>query len=492
MIGLLGRKIKKVVIIEPKSADRQVYGLFKIPRGVVLLATILKTLGYEVKVYCEDFAQIDWDDVLSADVVCLSLLTATAKRGYAVAKEVRVREIRAGAPYKPIIMGGVHPTFATEEALVNSADFVVRHEGDKTLPELLEAIEGKRELESVLGIAFFRDNQVIKTAERPFLTNEELDELPFPDKTLVVNWEEITTDLVITSRGCPFNCNFCSVTAMFGRKFRIRSVKRVLDELEVLSVNAGGKRIVVFIGDDNFTAKEKRAVEIGDGIIERGLNLSMIIQARTNTSEATLAALKRAGVGRVCVGLESVSDEALKESNKRQEVKDIINFIERCDRVGVKIHGMFVSGFDNDTPRTIRGIVKFAKKYRRILETIQITILTPFPGTILYDLMVSGGDIVFHDWDLYNTHTVVHLPKKMKPSELQRETYLAMKRFYSVYGIFISLLKLNKTSIVISLFGWTEARRWRWGKGFRSHMRILRRMERRGLFTQNVLPDTTS
>lgn len=489
MIGLLGRKIKKVVIIEPKSADRQVYGLFKIPRGAVLLATILKMLGYEVKVYCEDFAQIDWDDVLSADVVGLSLLTATAKRGYAIAKEIRVREVRAGAPYKPIIMGGVHPTFVAEEALLNSADFVVRHEGDRTLPELLEAIEGKRELESVLGISFLRDNQLIQTAKRPLLTSEELDDLPFPDKTLVVNWKKITTDLVITSRGCPFNCNFCSVTAMFGRKFRTRSVKGVLDELERLSVNAGGERIVVFIGDDNFTAKEKRAVEIGDGIIERGLKLSMIIQARTNTSEATLVALERAGVGRVCAGLESVSDEALEESNKHQKVKDIIDFIERCDRAGVKIHGMFVSGFDNDTARTIRDIFRFAKKYRRVMETIQITILTPFPGTILYDLMIEGGDIVFHDWDLYNTHTVVHSPKMMKASELQRETYLAMKRFYSMYGVFLSLLKCNKTSVVISLFGWKEARRWGWGNSFKNHMQKLKAIE---VVNKLPLPDTTT
>ena len=221
----MGRPIRKVLFIEPRNPRPHIFSRVAIPRlGSVLLATILRNQGLEVKVVVEEINQPQLNSLdFHPDLVCISSLTPTTPRALQLGDYYRQQGI-------PVAMGGPHPSFLPEESLEH-ADFVVCGEGDEALPELIEALAGHRSLESIGNLCYHKNGAIQKNPWRPFF--KDLDALPIPDYSLIHGWRpgKQAVISIATSRGCPFGCRFCSVILLFGRQFRYNSIDRVIDEI---------------------------------------------------------------------------------------------------------------------------------------------------------------------------------------------------------------------------------------------------------------------
>ncbi len=441
--------MQKIVLVEPKSTHLHVYSRVAIPRlGVVLLGTILRNLGYDVRVYIEDIAPIDMQEVLSANVVGISTITSTAPPSYALAEKVRAAGI-------PVVLGGTHTSFMTEEGLQH-ADYIVRGEGEDAFVELLEALQGRRQLDTILNLSYRKDGQVFHNAERPMI--RDLDVNPIPDFDLVHGWKRGGIVSIATSRGCPYTCTFCSVPGMYGHTFRTNSVGRVIEELK-LHRDAS----YVFFADDIFTANKRRTKELLSRMISEGVTPEWGAQVRTETVDdpEVLRLMQQSNCFNVYVGFESINPRTLKLFQKKQDLAKIERSIERFHAHKVRIHGMFVIGSDEDDLETLDATAKFAMS--RGLESVQFMILTPCPGSPDWDHLYAKGnkDILTYDWSLYDGHHVVHQPRKLSPYELQVGSMRAMRKFYSWGNIARSLvIRRDIYTAGIQLYGKRLIREW--------------------------------
>ncbi len=421
----------KIRLIEPRPAGFNVFDLTPLPRlGLPLIGTILAGLGHDVRVYAEVLSPIDRADVESADLVGLSALTPTAPAAYALADRLRARGL-------PVVVGGPHVTFLPDEALAH-ADFVVRGEGQRTIVELVQALAGGGSLSAISGLSFWQTGQAQHNPPRPACTPEEFAALPAPDLGLVVGRERMPLLPVMTQWGCPFDCDFCSVIKLFGRRVRARPVADVLDELEA---HRGAH---VFFYDDNFVVSKARTRALLQGMIDRGLHLHWSAQMRAETVYASkstraldhelLDLMRASGCVMVYCGYESVNPATLSAYRKRQDVRTIQDSLAAFHAHGIKVHGMFVVGSDADDDRTIAQTLRFALRQR--IDTVQLLMLTPCPGTDFYARMEAQGRLLSRDWSLYDGHHALVQPARMSAYALQMQTYRAMLRFYSNWHIF--------------------------------------------------------
>jgi len=335
--------------------------------------------------------------------------------------------------------------------------------------ELIEVLEGAREPEAVGGLSFRRDGAIIHNPLRERCA--DLDALPFPDLTLLVGNERLTTIPIMTSWGCPFACNFCSVTAMFGRKYRFRSAESVIAELK----EKRPKR--VFFYDDNMAADRKRLKRLLRMMIDEDLVIPWSSQVRTDVTRdpELLDLMRRSGCEMVYLGLESVSQETLDGFEKAQTVEDIELAIKRLHEHGIRSHGMFVLGADTDSVQTVRDTVKFAMKNH--IDTVMLNILTPLPGTPQYDDLDASGRIFEKRWELYDAHHVVFEPAQMTPYELQVEVLRAYMRFYSLrqWLRYVFTFRFTK-QLLFHGWGMVIIRTWRHDERNKAFIKTLRRM----------------
>jgi radical SAM superfamily enzyme YgiQ (UPF0313 family) len=413
------RRIRKIVFVEPKSTHLHVYSRVCIPRlGSVLLATIMRNKGYDVRVFIEDIAAVDMSEVLSADFVGVSTLTSTAPQSYRLADRVRAAGI-------PVAIGGTHVTFLPNEGLQH-ADFVVRGEGELAFQELVDAIQAGEGFEKIQNLSFLKDGQPVHVPERPKIAN--LDINPIPDYPLIHGWKPGGVVSIATSRGCPFSCTFCSVPGMYGHAFRTHTIDRVVEELKVRRDST-----YVFFADDIFTANKKRVKELLSRMIKAGLTPEWGAQVRTETVDdpELLKLMKDSGCFNVYVGFESINPRTLKLFQKKQDLDKINRAVDRFHEQNIRIHGMFVVGSDEDDVETIYATAEFAKK--RKIDSVQFMILTPIPGSPDWDTLYDKGNkYVFNtDWEVYDGHHVVHHPRRMSPYELQVAAIKATAKFYS-------------------------------------------------------------
>jgi radical SAM superfamily enzyme YgiQ (UPF0313 family) len=435
--------IRKISFIEAGTPGLHIFSKFPIPRlGAVLLSTILRERGYQVKTFIEDLAAPDWSFIESSDLVCISTITSTTVKAYRMGKQLKALNI-------PVIMGGAHPTFLPDEAL-EYADFVIRGEGEHSLVELLEYMDkGVPALRDIKGLSYRdRDGENVHTPPRAFV--EDLDSLPKPDFSLVHNWTPSNTYPVSTSRGCPYDCSFCSVIGMFGRRYRFKCVEAALEELRyAVSVSKATK----FIVDDNFAANTMRAKEILKAMIAEKIKTRWSAQVRTDVAKdpELLRLMADSGCHTLFIGFESINPRTLEEYNKQQDLEDIISCIRTVRYHGIHIHGMFVLGAETDDVETIHETVAFAENLG--IDTLQIVILTPLPGTPLFNDMMKSGRLLHTDWSKYDVQHAVFKPRLMSPATLQIETLKAMRRFYSWKYVFRHLARLNFHYTVIGIYG---------------------------------------
>ncbi|HTO13271.1 MAG TPA: radical SAM protein, partial [Candidatus Binatia bacterium] len=381
------RPLKKLVFVEPKSTHLHIYSRVCIPRlGSVLLGTIMRSKGYDVRVYIEDIQAIDMREVLSADLVAVSAITSTAPQSYKLADTAKA----AGAV---VVMGGTHTSFMPEEGMQH-ADFVVRGEGEFAFMELVDAIQRGEGFDKIQNLTYRTDGGgIVSNAERPKIPN--LDVNPIPDYALIEGWKPGGVVSIATSRGCPFSCTFCSVPGMYGHAFRTHTIDRVLQELEIHKGN-----LYTFFADDIFTANKKRVKELLRGMISRGLTPQWGAQVRTETVDdpELLQMMRDSNCFNVYVGFESINPRTLKLFQKKQDLAKIERSIEKFHAHNIRIHGMFVVGSDEDDVETLDATAEFALKHD--IDSVQFMILTPIPGSPDWDTLYAKGDkyVINRNW----------------------------------------------------------------------------------------------
>lgn len=448
------RPIRKIVMIEPNPPGAHVFKRMALPRlGAVILGTILRNNGFTVKVYVECIEEIDIADLLTADLIGISTITSTAPRAYELAELLRTKT------RIPVFMGGPHVTYMPDEALQH-CDFVLRGEADDCIVDFVRALEAGKGFEKIPGLAYGSGLRIIhnKTAA----TCKDLDTLPIPDFSLVAGLEgnytqKLRITPVMTSRGCPYDCSFCSVTGMFGHKYRFRSKELILKEL-ARNKDLGGKW--VFFYDDNFCADRKRTKELLRMMIAEEITPHWTAQVRVEIAKDSelIELMRRSGCHTVYIGLESINPQTLAAYNKKQSVEDIEACIRILHKNRIRIHGMFVFGSDSDTVHTMRETAAFAKK--NDLESVQFLILTPLPGTQCYRDLEREGRIISKDWSLYDAHHVVFEPRLMTYGELQLGMVDATQAFYTKWQVVKQAMCLDLFNASIKAYGHSLIKEW--------------------------------
>jgi len=342
------------------------------PLGLAWLAAVLRQGGFN-EVYIIDsviykYSNQEIVDILKergADIIGLSF--GTQNRFYAFEL---ARLIKENFPPIPIVAGGPHPTLTTDDILKNikSIDMVVRGEGEKTFLDLIKKISQKQDLKSVNGLSY-RDERgsIINNPGRAPIV--DLDNLPLPARDLlpiekyrqkIPLSDKICTSM-ITSRGCPYNCIYCSTAEQWGHNIRFRSPKNVVDEIELLVDQYGFEGVGFF--DDCFTIDKNRVIEICQEIIKRKLKVAWWCEARANTiDEEIVYWMKAAGCEHIAMAIESGSDEVLKRIRKAITKEMAIEACKIIKRSGIKLKCFFMLGLPGETYREIKETV-FLSRY---------------------------------------------------------------------------------------------------------------------------------
>lgn len=398
----------KIIFITPTSFMRRIpayrwnsrlYGQVNSITGPLILGGILKRAGHEVEVYEELNGSVPYRKLIPrADVFCFSIMTSTAPRAYQLADRIH----KTG--HARVIIGGIHATALPEEA-AQHADQVITGEGETVI---LDVVEGRRREKIVPGVPL-----------------ENLDEAPFPDYSILKTPCESAN--IMTTRGCPFRCTFCTTSRMFA-PYRQRSIDSVLEEIRMYK--AMGFRYMNF-EDDNFTANKTRAKEICRRMIVEHLQFKeTFFFGRTDMAqdEELLDLLRQAHLTRVLIGIESLNQEALNAVDKRQSIEDIHRAGLACRDHGIRLIASVVLGLDQDGQEDIRRSVDFAKSIDAY--QLQPAVLTPYPKTPIFAQFVREGRMLTDDWSQFDMMNVTFQPKKLSPWALQEEFYHAAKHFY--------------------------------------------------------------
>ena len=399
----------KVTFINPAADIRRTFlyrlaDFFYGPRhpitGPLILGSILKSAGHKVEVYEELFENIDYEKVLKGtDLVGFYTMTSNAVRAYELADFTKNKlNIK-------VVIGGMHASVLPEEALKH-ADQVVVGEAENVIRDI---VEGK-----------INDKIVYASPVK------DLDKVPFPDYSLLKTYFNAAN--ILTSRGCPFSCSFCTPSRMFN-PYRKRSPDNVIEELKIYK-NMGLKYLC--FQDDNFTADKKRVKEILRKMISNKIFFKeTFFYARVDMfeDEELLDQLMHANVRRVFLGIESLNQDSLSKINKREKHENIRGLEEKLKKYKFKVISSIVLGLDHDNIEDVKKAIDFSKKINAY--QLQPAILTPYPGTPIYEQMEKEGRILTKDWQDYDMLHVVFKSLNMSPRELQRLFFTSLKRFYT-------------------------------------------------------------
>ncbi len=404
---------KKLILISPLAAKSLLGGdfYFRMPYLGLLKVAALTPPEWEVSIIDEKVDGMDFNQ--HADLIGITAMTPAANRAYEIADAFREKGIK-------VVMGGMHISKLPDEALQH-CDSVVIGEAEGLWAGLLEDFK-KGELKQI----YKHENGYPSLANMP-LANWDL----YKDKRY------LPVHSIETTRGCPHNCEFCSVTNSFGGKFRNRPVDEVEKEIQGLKPFEGKfiLKNTVFFADDNIISSRSHAKELLTRIIP--YNLKWVGQASVNIAkdDEILDLCRKSGCMGILIGFESLSSESLahmgKQFNRPQDYIDIIN---KVHDYGIGINGSFVLGFDHDDEGIFDRTLEFILKAK--LDVCYFSILTPYPGTRLYTQMMKEGRIIDHDWSNYNTNNVVFKPKLMKPETLIEGFHKVLKGSFSYSAIF--------------------------------------------------------
>lgn len=403
-------KQSRLVLINPVSLSRAGLGISRTFRFPPLSLGILAALApesWQVELIDENWERFRYRE---ADLVGITAFTSVVNRAYEIAAAYRQQGV-------PVVLGGIHASTCPDEAL-RFVDAVVIGEAEPVWPKLLDDAAAGR-LEPVYQGTW-----------------PDLSGIPQPRRELFHPRSRLAS--IQTSRGCPMDCEFCSVPVFNGSRYRRRPVDEVLDELE--TIPPGQK---IFFVDDNLIGYGRQAREealaLFRGMVQRGLKNRWVCQASLNFAEdeEVLQWARRAGCGMVLIGLEAEEPAALAEMNKRLNLRLGVEAYDeafgRIRRAGIMILGAFIFGSDSDTSDTIRRRADYI--IHSPIDVVQVTRMTPLPGTRLFERLRQERRLLYtdfpRDWDRYGMVDLVHRPLGMPAAEFIEAMSRQIRRIYA-------------------------------------------------------------
>lgn len=394
-------------------------GIAGFPR--LALSTLAALTPPEHEVSITDCRNMSIDYREPIDIAAITSLTPEAPHAYEIADRYRANGVT-------VVMGGVHCSALPDEAL-RHADVVITGEAERTWPKfLLDYQEG--------------NHKSLYSEKERFA----LEAMPTPRRFLYDERKFSNFYTMQATRGCPFDCHYCSVTTFFGKSFRCRPVDEVVREI----VEMKTKRF--FFVDDNLIGNRKYAKELMRALIP--LNISWSAQVSLNMADDSelLELYAKSGGDFAFIGIESINSDSLADANKSWNDKNGYgNKLAQVRKAGINILGSFVFGFDSDRPSIFRRTLEFVKDHK--IDACYYNILTPYPGTVMFDKMKKEGRIVDRDWSKYHSGEAVVEPANMSRKQLQdgyywiyRETYKAqsiLKRLLFTNGSLVSKVGIN-------------------------------------------------
>ncbi len=408
----------KILLISPTvDLEKRTNKGLMIPQLALYILKGLTPESHEVKLIEEETEDVNLEE--PADLVGISCMTANAPRAYQLCSEFKARGI-------PVVLGGVHPTILPEEALLH-ADSVVVGEAEGVWKKLLEDVE---------------QNCLQRKYHDP---QPDLSQYIPKDFSRIIRRRLFNLIPILTTRGCPYNCDFCCVTNLYGKKIRHIPIENVVRDI----VESKGKNFMFL--DDNIIGHPKYAKELFRAI--KPLNIHWVGQASISLVKDTemLDLAAESGCRALFFGLESVSVDQIKTMRKTiKEIDDLEAALKKIKKRGILIHASMIFGFDNDTEKVFDETVKFLIKNK--ISTVSFNVLTPYPGTKTYDQLKNEGRLLTTNWKYYDHNTVVYQPKKLTPLELQKGKVKARKEFYNVPSVFKRLLwNLNNPGAFLAM-----------------------------------------
>lgn len=366
--------------------------------------------GHEIRVFDENIEEIDY--TWKPDIAGITVRTMFAKRAYEVSENFRAKGIKT-------VLGGIHSSMCPEDSLLH-CDSVVIGEAELVWDTVLQDAE-KGELKRIYKAEKFADLHSYPTPARSLLSRKNY-----------------LLDIVQTTKGCPFHCEFCSVHAFDGQKIRSKTVDQIMQEIHELSTvhSKYKKKTAIFFADDNIIANKVFARELFTAL--RGQNINWMCQASINISRHPdlLELMSQSGCGAIFTGFESISQDNLnimhKGVNQRYEYFEAIKQIQSY---GILVHSSFILGYDFDSKNSFDELINFIEESNLLMPLINI--LTPFPGTALIKRLEEEGRILDRDWSKYDTQHVVFRPALMSPDDLLQGYRKVLRSVYS----FDSILK---------------------------------------------------
>ncbi|MFZ2455882.1 MAG: radical SAM protein [Candidatus Altiarchaeia archaeon] len=350
-------------------------------------------------------------------------------------------DIKKEYPVKTVLVGPPASQFSEKILEDQGIDYVARWEYDYTLLELADALEQKKDLSDIKGLSYKKGEQIIHNPDRPFTTSEELDAIPFVSKIykkhLKIKDYFLGQSLypevqIFIGRGCPNQCTFCSwPQTLSGRKYRVRSVPNVLDELQWIEKNLPEVK-EVFFEDDTFTVDKKRVLEYTKGYHDRKLKVTWACNARATLDLETMQAMKKANCRLLIVGYESGNQQILKNIKKGTTIEQMKSFAKNARKAGLLVHGDFIIGLPGETKETIQETKKIIKETRP--EILQVAVASPFPGTEFFNWCKQNNYLLTEDPNQFldeqgHQKTIISYPQLTK-EEMVKEVDQILKEYY--------------------------------------------------------------
>lgn len=431
--------MKVTLINPPQTASKYKFmGVIAPPLGIAYMAAVLRQNNVDVDILDASAEDLDFnqfeDEIIkrNPDIVAITALTPTIGRALESAEVVK-----EALPDCIVVMGGYHPTFNYEETLKDdSVDFVIRGEGEYILLDLVRTLETKGNLRNVKGIVYEEEDEsgnksiIINPIAHPV---QDLDSLPFPafdllpmDKYRLLDMDTHMTTM-ITTRGCPMQCSFCSSAALHGKVVRERSVKNIVDEIEFLKSNYDIDTIAFM--DDTFTLNKQKVMDICDEIMNRNLEIMWGCTSRVDTlDEEVLKKMKDSGCITIFMGVESADQQALDKMNKNTTITKIEEAFKISRKLGMRTIASVALGMPGDTKEVMNRTIKFVHKLKPNYAIY--TLATPYPGTRFYQESFDKNLIKIKDWSKYTLITPILETVDCSLSDLRKLQAKAFIKFY--------------------------------------------------------------
>lgn len=436
--------VKKVFLISPNSVDNLDSGLASYSMALGYLATYAEKAGWMPIIrdcYCDNWKTTK-NEIIEVikkekpEVVGINCITMNRWATYKTISLVR----KLNSKIK-ILVGGVHPTCYPNHFLINhNADIVVLHEGEETFEELLKKFAKNHSIKKVKGIAFREHEKVKINSLRPQI--KDLDKMPFMEHEHFLN-KNSKKAYFFSSRGCPFNCSFCSSSVHWGRTWRPRSAKNVVDEIELVLKKYPLIEEIRFM-DDTFTLDNQRVIDICKEILKRKIKVRWRCSGRVYPiSEEMIRWMEKSGCIMISFGVETGAPKLLKAIGKNQTIDQIyktFKLIYKNSKITPEM--FFILGFPDESEKTINETINLIKRIIQVSKKPLILtaarVLEIYPGTRLYELSKKKGMINDSYW-LTNPNTPLYLEKTTRWLKKQRNKILFVNWTYAGFLAFFKL-----------------------------------------------------